>query len=153
MFESFFDCKCVHFPAVLVGAILNGCFQEMPGNLNGERIGDDSPGTLLVLHPGWMRQSNPYGPAAGQKFHIHSIGVARGYRYDQGLINAMQPFSRPTINSVKVLVHTFKTISDRCTSGNDIDDNDPASPYYVIDITVQFVVRGRVTLACARGKT
>lgn len=106
MFEGFIHCQGVHLTAVLVGPVLDRRFKEMSRDLNGQRIGYDSPGALLVLHPCWMRQRYPHGTAAGKKFHIHRIGMSSGNRHNQRLINTVKPFSRPAVNCVKVLVHT-----------------------------------------------
>src|SRR5689334_23194871 len=70
MSERFIHRKRIHFPAMLIGSGLNGCFQEMPGCLNSQRVSYDPASTLVVLHPRWMRQSDPYRPAAGKKLYV-----------------------------------------------------------------------------------
>jgi hypothetical protein len=40
-----------------------------------------------------------------QKLDIHGIGVSRGNRHDQSLINTMHAFLGPAVNGVEVLIH------------------------------------------------
>src|SRR6266516_4404237 len=46
-------------------------FQVVSGNLNRQRIGYRTPGSLLVLHPGRMRQRHPNRPPVYQEFKRH----------------------------------------------------------------------------------
>lgn len=105
MRERFLHRQGVHLPSMLVGSIFNGSFQEMSGGLDGQRIGKSPASALLVLHPSWMRQRNPYGTAAGQKFYVNGVSVAGGYSNDQGLINTMELLSGPAVYGVEVVVH------------------------------------------------
>jgi hypothetical protein len=107
MSERFIHRQRVHLASVLIHAGFNRSLQKMPGNLDGQRIGYDPAGTLLVFHPCWMRQRNPNGTPAGKKLYINSVGVPRRNRDDQGLVNTVEFFSRPAVGGVKVLVHAI----------------------------------------------
>jgi hypothetical protein len=97
--------ECVHFPSLFVAAVFDGRFQKMPGCLDGQRIGDATPGAPSILDPGWMRQRDPNWPPAGQEFDVHGIGVTGGNGYDQSLVNTVESLSTPPVGNVKVLIH------------------------------------------------
>src|SRR6476646_3774127 len=105
MFERLIHRQRVHLPSMLIRAGFNRRLQKMPGNLDGKRIGYDPTGALLVLHPCWMRQRNPYGTPAGKKLYVNSVGVPGRNRDNQGLVNTVEFLSGPAVGGVKVLVH------------------------------------------------
>src|SRR5579859_2951225 len=82
----------------------------MPGRLDRQRIGNHPASTLLVLHPCWMRQSDPYRAAADQKLDVNGVRVAGGDGHNQGLVHAVQLLSGPAVGGVKVLVHVYLKI-------------------------------------------
>jgi hypothetical protein len=108
MHESFVYCQRVHLTAMLIRPVLNGRFQVMSRSLDSQRIGDGATGALLVLHPCWMRQRNPNGASADQKFYVNSVSVPRGYCHDQSLIHTVKPLPSPAVYSVEVLIHNLK---------------------------------------------
>src|SRR5258708_3255822 len=108
MHKGFIHRKGVHLPPVLVVSSLNGRFQVMTSNLDGKRISDDSPGLFVVLHPGWMRHSDPHGMAVHDKFDVDGIRVARSYSYNERLIEAVEFLGGPAVGCVKVFVHCCK---------------------------------------------
>lgn len=107
MSERLIHRKRIHFPAMLIGARLDGCLQKMSGSLRSQRIRNYPPCALVVFHPCWMRQSDPYRTPADKKLYVNGIRVAGGNGDNQGLINAMQLLSGPAVGSVKVLVHAI----------------------------------------------
>src|SRR6266576_3773850 len=80
-------------------------FKIVPGNFDGEGIGNHLAGTLLIFHPRRMRQGHPYWTPVNQELDIHSICVSRGNGHDESLVNAMHTFLRPAIDGVEVLIH------------------------------------------------
>lgn len=88
----------------------------MPGNFNGQRIGNHLAGTIFVLDPSRVWKSNPDGAPIGQKLDIDRIGVARRNGDNQSLIDTVDLFLGPAIKRVKIVVHK-KTISERSRSG------------------------------------
>jgi hypothetical protein len=52
-----------------------------------------------------MRQGNPNGTAAGEKFDVDSVGMPRGDGHDQRLVDAVEPLARPAVGNMKVLIH------------------------------------------------
>jgi hypothetical protein len=111
--KRFIHRERVHFASVFIRAGFNRRFQKMPGNLDGQRIGYDPAGSLVVFHPCWMRQGNPNGTPADKKLYINSVGVPRRNGDDQGLVNTVESLSSPAVGGVKVIVHTLKTISEQ----------------------------------------
>ena len=105
MSERLIHRQRVHLPSMLIRAGFDRRLQKMPGRLDGKRVGYHPSGALLVLHPCWMRQSNPYGTPAGKKLYVNSVGVPGRNRDDQGLVNTMESLSGPAVGGVKVLVH------------------------------------------------
>src|SRR5258708_7239124 len=89
-----------------LNAASDGGLQEVAGDLNGQRICNHASSALVVFHPGWVRQRNPYWTAADQELDVYSIRMARGHGDYQGLVNAVQPLTRPAVGSVKVLKHS-----------------------------------------------
>src|ERR1700729_2928340 len=83
----------------------------MPGNLDGERIGNGLVSTILVLDPGGKGQGHPHRAAVDHKLYIHGIGMASGHRNDEGLIKTVNIFLGPAVTCVKILIHGKKTIS------------------------------------------
>src|SRR5438270_3389711 len=94
----------------------------MSVSLNGQWIGDDPAGALVVLHPGWMRQSHPHRTPAHKKLHIDGIRMPGGDGHDQGLVNTMQLLPGPAVGSVKVVVHASKNIAEQPQTGNNKPD-------------------------------
>ena len=78
MSKRFIHRQRVHLPSVLICAGFDHRLQEVPGNLDGQRIGNDPAGAFLVLHPCWMRQRNPNGTPAGEKLYVDSVGAPGG---------------------------------------------------------------------------
>lgn len=107
MSERFIHRQRVHLSSVLIRAGFNRRLQEVPGNLDGQRIGNHPAGALLVLHPCWMRQRNPNGTPAGKKLYVNSVGVPRRNGDDQGLVDTVELFSGPAVGGVKVLIHAI----------------------------------------------
>src|SRR6266481_8304082 len=103
MRERFIHGEGIHLSAVLVTSGLNGCLQEMARNLNGERIGDDTAGSPVVLHPYRMRQCYPDRTSIHQEFNVHGISMASGHGHNQGLIHSMEFVAGPAVGCVKVL--------------------------------------------------
>ena len=99
----------------LLGSAFTGFqrpLQIVPGDFDGQRIGDDLAFPILVLHPGGTGERDLHRPPIDQKLDIHRIRVPGGDSYNQGLINAVHFLLGPAVNGVKVLIHT-KTIADR----------------------------------------
>src|SRR2546426_9152234 len=89
-------------------------FQVVSGNLNRQRIGYRTPGSLLVLHPGRMRQRHPNRPPVYQEFNIDRISMAGCNRHNQRLVNTVHLLFGPAIGGVKILVHSdISNISPR----------------------------------------
>lgn len=84
----------------------------MPGDLDGERIGNHLPGAILILHPCRMGENDPDRTPIRQKLDVNRIGVARGNGNDQRLINAVDLFLAPAVESVEIVVHLKKTIAE-----------------------------------------
>src|SRR4051812_12570433 len=122
MSERFIHRQSVHLPSMLIRAGLDGCFQVMPGCLDRQRVGYHPAGAPVVLHPCWMRQSNPYWPPARKKLHVDRIGVPGGDGNNQCLVNTMQLLSGPAVGGVKIIVHASKNISEQHQSGNNKPD-------------------------------
>ena len=105
VFQRFIHRQRVHLPAVFIRAGFNRRLQKTPGGLDGQRIGNHPAGPLLVLHPCWMRQRNPYRTSAGEKLYVYSVSVPGRNRDNKGLVNTMESLSGPAVGGVKVLVH------------------------------------------------
>lgn len=105
MSERLIHRQRVHLSSVLIRAGFNRRLQKMPGCLYGQRIGYYPAGARVVLHPCWMRQSNPYGTPAGKKLYVDSVSVPRRNRDDQGLVRTVEVLSGPAVGGLKVLVH------------------------------------------------
>src|SRR5205814_9698162 len=86
-------------------ASLQRRFQIMPGNLNGEGIRNRAPSSLLVFHPGRMRQSHPHGAAIDKEFDVDRVSMAGRNGDNQGLINTVHLLLGPAVGGVEVLVH------------------------------------------------
>lgn len=104
MCKRLFYAQGIHFLAHGVSR-LQGRLQKMPGNLDGQRIGDHFAGAILVLNPRRMRKSYPYWPSIYQKLDIHRVGMAGSNGNDQRLINAVHFFLGPAVHGVKISVH------------------------------------------------
>src|SRR2546428_407880 len=86
----------------------------MSGNLNRQRISYRPPGSLLVLHPGRMRQRHPNRPPVYQEFNIDCIRMAGCDRHNQRLVNTVHLLFGPAVSGVKILVHSdISNISPR----------------------------------------
>jgi hypothetical protein len=105
MFETLINRKRVHLPPVLIAAGLNEILQVMTGNLNGQRISNDSSSALLIFHPGRMGQGDPYWMPIDQEFDVNGIGMASGDGNNESLVKAMKLLAGPAIGYVKVIVH------------------------------------------------
>jgi len=82
---------------------------EMPtGNLDGELVGDDLAGALLLLHPCGAGQGDPHGPAVDVKPNVYGVGVARGNRHDVGFPRAVKVFATPTVGHMEIFIHALK---------------------------------------------
>ena len=77
----------------------------MPGNLDGERIGNRLARALLVLHPCRMRQRHPHGSSIDQKFNVDGVSMPRSNGNDQRLINAMNRLLAPAVSGSEILKH------------------------------------------------
>src|SRR5215469_1826174 len=74
MLQSLIDGKGIHFAADAFAG-LERLFQVMPGNRDGERVGDHFSRALVVFDPGRVRKGNPDSAAIHQELYIHRVGV------------------------------------------------------------------------------
>ena len=91
-------------------------FQIVPGDGDGQRIGNQLPLAVLVFDPRGTGQRHPHGAAIDQKLDIDRVGVPGGDGHDQSLIEAMDLLLAPTIDGVEIFVHK-KTIANRTAAG------------------------------------
>src|SRR5579884_3964044 len=96
MFEGIGDGEGVHFAAA-VFARFDGPFQVVTGNVDGERIGDDVAGALVVLDPGGMRERDPDGASVGEELDVDGVGVAGGDGDDECLVGAVNVLISPAV--------------------------------------------------------
>src|ERR1051326_2330780 len=108
--ESFLHRQRIHLASVLIRSGFDRRFQEAPGGLDCQRVCNHPARALLVLHPCWMRQSDPDGTPAHEKLDVDGVGMAGGYGDNQGLVHAVQLLSGPAVCGVKVLVHVYLKI-------------------------------------------
>lgn len=107
MLHGFGYGKRVHFLAGMFAGF-DGRFEVVAGDLNGERIGDDFAGAGLVFLPGAVRQSDCHGLAIGEELDVDGVGVARGDRYDQALVEAVNVGLGPAVLGMEVIEHGKK---------------------------------------------
>ena len=99
----------IHFAAGVV-ALLDQLFQVSAGNLGGKLIGDDFAGAFFLLDPGGAGQGDPHGAAIDVKAHVDGVGVAGGDGDNIGLPAAVEVFSAPALDDVKIFVHKLSVI-------------------------------------------
>jgi hypothetical protein len=117
MLKSLLDGQRIHFLAYPF-ARFQRALKIMSRNLYGERIGNQLPGALLVLHPRGMRQGNPDRATVDQKLNVYRIRMPSGNGDDQRLIKAMHAFLGPAVHGMKIFIHAnLETISNQSGRG------------------------------------
>src|SRR5919109_1517722 len=105
----------------------------MPGNLNGEGISNRAPSSLLVFHPGRMRERHPHGAAIDKELDVDRISMAGRNGHNQGLINTVHLLLGPAVGGVKLLVHRdILNISPRQLSTREVELEEPRPSSEVI---------------------
>ena len=94
-----------------------GRLEVVTGDLDGERVGDELAGTILVLNPGRMRQGDPHRAASRQKLDIDRIGMSCSDGDNEGLINAVHFLPGPAIECMEISIHDKTTIAEPVCSG------------------------------------
>ena len=104
MLQGLVDGQGIHLPAKALPGFQDR-LEEMTGDFLGESVGDHLPGSLLVLHPSRMGQSQPHRTAIHQEFDVHSIGMPGRNCDDQGLIHAVDLLAGPAVGRGEVGKH------------------------------------------------
>jgi hypothetical protein len=77
----------------------------MTRNLDRHWIGKDFACPLMVFHPRYMGQRNPYRTFTHQELYIDRVGMPGSDGNNQRLIPAVHRSARPAVNRLEVVVH------------------------------------------------
>ena len=100
----------VHFAGGVV-AFLDQLLEVTSGDLDGDAVGDDLTGALLLLDPGGAGQGDTHWAPIDVEADIHGIGMTRSNGHDVCSPLAVEVFAGPAVGHVEIFVHVISLSS------------------------------------------